>query len=84
MVVVQGDTTSTFKGALASFYMKIKVVHVEAVLRSFGKYSPFPEESNRILTSHLADFLLHLQKKLLKISKERVFLKMFGELVIPG
>ena len=54
-VIVQGDTTTVFTAALASYYNHIKIAHVEAGLRSFNKYSPFPEEMNRIMTSHLAD-----------------------------
>ncbi len=57
-VVVQGDTTSTFAGALAAFYNRIPVIHVEAGLRTFDRRSPFPEEINRQLTTRLAD--LHL------------------------
>jgi UDP-N-acetylglucosamine 2-epimerase (non-hydrolysing) len=57
-VVVQGDTTSTFIGALAAFYHRIPVVHVEAGLRTFDRQSPFPEEINRQLTTRLTD--LHL------------------------
>ncbi len=56
LVFVQGDTTSAFAGALAAHYMKIPVAHIEAGLRSFNKYSPFPEEMNRVLISRLADF----------------------------
>lgn len=52
---VQGDTTTTFAGALAAFYAKIKVAHIEAGLRSFNRHSPFPEETNRVLTTHLSD-----------------------------
>lgn len=55
MVLVQGDTTTTFAGALAAFYQKIKIGHIEAGLRSNNKYYPFPEEINRHLTSVLAD-----------------------------
>ncbi|MGB5874239.1 MAG: UDP-N-acetylglucosamine 2-epimerase (non-hydrolyzing) [Bacteroidota bacterium] len=55
MVVVQGDTTTTFAAALAAYYEGIPVGHVEAGLRTWQKYSPFPEEINRILTSHLGD-----------------------------
>lgn len=55
-LIVQGDTTTTFAGALAAFYQKIRVAHVEAGLRSFHKYAPFPEEMNRVMTSHLSDF----------------------------
>lgn len=56
MVLVQGDTTTTFVGALAAFYQKIKIGHIEAGLRTNNKYYPFPEEINRHLTSVLADF----------------------------
>jgi len=52
---VQGDTTTTFVGALAAFYEKVRVAHIEAGLRSFDKHSPFPEEMNRVLTTRLAD-----------------------------
>lgn len=55
LVLVHGDTTTTFAGALAAFYQKIKVGHVEAGLRTFDKYFPFPEEMNRKLTGAVAD-----------------------------
>jgi UDP-N-acetylglucosamine 2-epimerase (non-hydrolysing) len=55
IVLVQGDTTTTFAGALAAFYEKIKIGHVEAGLRTNNKYYPFPEEVNRHLTSVLTD-----------------------------
>ncbi|MCX8069216.1 MAG: UDP-N-acetylglucosamine 2-epimerase (non-hydrolyzing) [Thermodesulfovibrionales bacterium] len=54
IVLVQGDTTTTFTGALSSFYEKIPIGHIEAGLRSFNKYSPYPEEINRVLTTHLS------------------------------
>jgi UDP-N-acetylglucosamine 2-epimerase (non-hydrolysing) len=54
-VVVQGDTSTTFIGALAAFYHQIPVAHVEAGLRTRKKYYPFPEEINRHLTSVIAD-----------------------------
>ncbi len=54
-VVVQGDTTTVFTAALASYYNHIKIAHVEAGLRSFNKFAPFPEEINRVITTHLAD-----------------------------
>jgi UDP-N-acetylglucosamine 2-epimerase (non-hydrolysing) len=54
-VVVQGDTSTTFVGALAAFYHKIRVAHVEAGLRTRQKFYPYPEEINRHLTSVLAD-----------------------------
>jgi len=55
IVLVHGDTTTTFAGALASFYCQTKIGHVEAGLRTYDKYSPFPEEMNRCLTTNLAD-----------------------------
>ena len=54
LVLVHGDTTTTFAGALASFYQQVPVGHVEAGLRSGNMYSPFPEEANRKLTGQLA------------------------------
>lgn len=54
-VVVQGDTTTAFAGALAAFYKKVRVAHVEAGLRTGDLRSPFPEEANRVLVSRLAD-----------------------------
>ena len=56
LVFVQGDTTTTFAGALAAYYKKISVAHVEAGMRTGNKFSPFPEEINRRLVSQLADF----------------------------
>ncbi|MBY7026656.1 UDP-N-acetylglucosamine 2-epimerase (non-hydrolyzing) [Clostridium botulinum] len=55
LVLVHGDTTTTFAGALAAYYNQIKVGHVEAGLRTYDKYQPFPEEINRKLTGRLAD-----------------------------
>ena len=56
LVLVHGDTSTTFSGALAAFYQKIAVGHVEAGLRTWDKYSPFPEEMNRTLLGDLAEF----------------------------
>lgn len=55
LVLVHGDTTTTFAASLAAFYNQIAVGHVEAGLRSYNKMSPFPEEMNRMLTGVLAD-----------------------------
>ncbi len=79
MVVVQGDTTTTFSAAMAAFYRHIPVGHVEAGLRTWNKLSPFPEEINRVMTSRIAD--LHFaptqwaKDNLLKegIPEDRVF-----------
>ena len=57
IVLVQGDTTTTFIAALASYYLKIKVGHVEAGLRTHDKFAPFPEEANRRLADGLSDLL---------------------------
>ncbi|MBY0502486.1 MAG: UDP-N-acetylglucosamine 2-epimerase (non-hydrolyzing) [Bryobacteraceae bacterium] len=54
LVIVQGDTTSTFCGALASFYQRVPVAHVEAGLRTFDLWQPFPEEMNRVVTTRLS------------------------------
>ena len=54
LVLVHGDTTTTFAGALASFYAKVPVGHVEAGLRTFDRWSPFPEEMNRSLVGRIA------------------------------
>lgn len=55
IVLVHGDTTTTFAGAIAAFYAQKKIGHVEAGLRTYDKYSPYPEEMNRRLTGQLAD-----------------------------
>ncbi len=80
LVLVHGDTTTTFAGALAAFYSGIKLGHVEAGLRTYDKTQPFPEEMNRVLTGHMAD--LHFaptplaKEHLLKenISEEGIFI----------
>jgi UDP-N-acetylglucosamine 2-epimerase (non-hydrolysing) len=79
LVIVQGDTTTTFIASLSAFYNRIPIGHVEAGLRTSNKDSPFPEEINRVLTSHIAD--LHFapteiaRQNLLKegIPAERIF-----------
>ena len=55
MILVHGDTSTTFAGALSAFYHQVSVGHVEAGLRTYDKYSPFPEEMNRKLVSAIAD-----------------------------
>ncbi len=68
LVLVHGDTTTTFAGALAAFYSGIKLGHVEAGLRTYDKLQPFPEEMNRVLTGHMAD--LHFAPT--KLAKEHL------------
>ena len=55
MILVHGDTTTTFAASLVAFYNQVRIGHVEAGLRTFDKYSPFPEEMNRQMTDNLAD-----------------------------
>lgn len=55
-IIVQGDTTTTFASALAAYYQRIPVAHVEAGLRTQDRFAPFPEEINRRLVTHLADY----------------------------
>ena len=57
IVLVHGDTSTSFAAALAAFYMQIPVGHVEAGLRTFNKYSPYPEEMNRCLTDRISELL---------------------------
>lgn len=56
LIFVQGDTTTVLAGALAAYFCKIPVAHLEAGLRSGDKYAPYPEEINRILTGHIATY----------------------------
>jgi UDP-N-acetylglucosamine 2-epimerase (non-hydrolysing) len=56
IVIVQGDTTTAFAGALSAYYSKVKIAHLEAGLRSDKKYVPFPEEINRALIDRMADY----------------------------
>lgn len=55
MILVHGDTSTTFAGALSAFYHQVPVGHVEAGLRTYDKYSPFPEEMNRKMVTAIAD-----------------------------
>ncbi len=68
IVLVHGDTTTTFAGSLAGFYSQIKIGHVEAGLRTYDKFQPFPEEMNRRLTGAMAD--LHFAPT--KLAKEHL------------
>lgn len=78
-ILVQGDTTTTFAATLAAFYQKVPVGHIEAGLRSYDRFNPYPEEVNRVLTDALCE--LHFaptvtaKRNLLKenIDKESIF-----------
>jgi len=79
IVLVQGDTTTTFTGSLAAYYLKIRVGHVEAGLRTGDKFNPFPEEINRKLTDVISDLYFaptqRAKENLLRegIEEERIF-----------
>jgi UDP-N-acetylglucosamine 2-epimerase (non-hydrolysing) len=79
MVLVHGDTTTTFAASLASFYTRTPIGHVEAGLRTYDKYQPYPEEANRCLTSVLGELhfapTLEAKENLLKenISPESIY-----------
>lgn len=80
LLLVHGDTTTTFSAALAAFYNQVKIGHIEAGLRSGNKYSPFPEEMNRTLTGRLCDYhfspTIGNKKNLIKenIDKSTIFI----------
>lgn len=88
MVLVHGDTTTTFAASLAAFYAKVKVGHVEAGLRTYDKYSPYPEEMNRKLTGAIAD--LHFaptmanKTNLLKENVDEKYIYVTGNTVIDA
>jgi UDP-N-acetylglucosamine 2-epimerase (non-hydrolysing) len=80
IIIVQGDTTTAFLSSLAAYYKKIKIGHVEAGLRTYDKYNPFPEEINRQFISRVADFNFAPTQGAMdnlymeNIPKERIFL----------
>ena len=88
LVLVHGDTTTTFAASLAAFYQKIKVGHVEAGLRTHSIYSPWPEEANRQLTGVLANYHFAptegAKENLLKENKEKDTVLVTGNTVIDA
>ena len=88
MVLVHGDTTTSLAASLAAFYQRIPVGHVEAGLRTHNRYSPFPEEMNRTLSSHIAT--LHFapttlnMKNLLKENIKSEYIYITGNTVIDA
>lgn len=88
IVLVHGDTTTTFVGSLAAFYNQIAIGHVEAGLRTGNKYSPYPEEMNRQLTGVMAD--LHFaptensKENLLKENKDEQLIFVTGNTAIDA
>ena len=78
-VIIQGDTSTSFAIALSSFHHKKEIIHVEAGLRTFDKYSPYPEEMNRVMISRLAD--IHLCPTTIAVEnlkKEGIIEKVFN------
>lgn len=88
IVLVHGDTTTTFAGALAAFYRQVAVGHIEAGLRTFDKYSPFPEEINRVLTGSLTELhfspTIQNKKNLLQEHKDESKIFITGNTVIDA
>lgn len=88
VVLVHGDTTTTFAGALAAFYQEIPVGHVEAGLRTGNIYSPFPEEMNRKLTGSLATYhfapTAGSEQNLLKENVDKEHIYVTGNTVIDA
>lgn len=88
IVLVHGDTTTTFVASLAAFYQQIPVGHVEAGLRTYNKFSPYPEEMNRQLTGVLADLhfapTLQAKQNLLKENKPEAAIFITGNTAIDA
>src|SRR5690625_6967209 len=88
IILVHGDTSTTFVASLAAYYNQVQVGHVEAELRTHNKYSPFPEELNRQLTGIIAD--LHFapteqaKENLLKENKKENSIFVTGNTVIDA
>jgi UDP-N-acetylglucosamine 2-epimerase (non-hydrolysing) len=88
VVLVQGDTATTFAGALAAFYHKVPVGHVEAGLRTGDKFQPFPEEINRRLTTQVTDWhfapTAHSRDNLLREGIEPASIHVTGNTVVDA
>lgn len=87
LVLVHGDTNTSFAAALAAFYQKIPVGHVEAGLRTYDKYSPFPEEMNRCLTGRIASIhFVPTENNRRNLAKENILENVFvtGNTVIDA
>ncbi|MFS0777206.1 UDP-N-acetylglucosamine 2-epimerase (non-hydrolyzing) [Neobacillus sp. 3P2-tot-E-2] len=88
LVLVHGDTTTTFAASLAAFYNQVLIGHVEAGLRTYNKHSPYPEEINRQLTGNLADLhfapTLQAENNLLRENKSRESIFVTGNTAIDA
>lgn len=80
-ILVQGDTSTAFTGALAGFYSKVKVAHIEAGLRSFDNYAPYPEEANRKMISAIADIHFAPTAQAIQFLETE---KPYGKIVLTG
>ena len=84
MVLVHGDTTTSMAAALSAFYAKVPVGHVEAGLRTFDKYYPFPEEINRVFTDAICTYYFAPTDKscenLIKsnVAKENIYIRVIN------
>lgn len=87
-ILVQGDTTTTFAATLAAFYQKVPVGHIEAGLRSYDRFNPYPEEVNRLLTDALCELhfapTLTAKRNLLKENIKREAIFVTGNTVIDA
>lgn len=88
MILVQGDTTTTFASALAAFYHQIPIGHIEAGLRTYNKYAPYPEEINRKMVSDLADLhfapTIQAKQNLLKENRDEKTIFVTGNTAIDA
>lgn len=88
LILVHGDTSTTYAGALAAFYNQVKIGHVEAGLRTYDKYSPFPEEMNRQMVGVMADYhfapTLQSAKNLLDEKKKEESILVTGNTAIDA
>ena len=88
IVLVHGDTTTTFAGALAAYYNQVDIGHVEAGLRTWNKYSPYPEEMNRQMVGVMADMHFapteNSKKSLLKENKDEAKIYVTGNTAIDA
>ena len=83
LVLVHGDTTTTFAAGLVAFYNKVSIGHVEAGLRTYDKYSPYPEEMNRQMTDSFSDlYFAPTQESKANLLSEIIKKRLFMSLVI--
>lgn len=85
IVLVHGDTVTSFAGSLAAFYKKVKIGHVEAGLRTYNKWAPFPEEVNRQFTDYLSDiYFTPTEEAKRNLEKENTQLRSSKHIYVTG